>query len=132
MFSRLCVFGIILLSMTACSSMNAAGGAIQSASNRVDEVLDDVYTTVSNQPMLLGVRKNPCECDDALEFEVNLGGQWRHVFLEESPALTDLRSEAQQHKDGEYFDFYFDDTREIYVSGHGQKFYVFRPVAMKQ
>ena len=132
MLFRLCVFGTILLSMTACKSMDAVGGAIQSASDRVDEVVDDVYTTVSNQPMFLGVRRNPCGCDDALEFEVNLGGEWRHVFLADSPALRDLRSEAQQHEDGDFFEFYFDDTQEIYVSVHGQKFYVFRPVTMKQ
>ncbi|MBO4349481.1 MAG: hypothetical protein J6A01_00855 [Proteobacteria bacterium] len=132
MFSRLCIFMMISLTMTACGSMNAVGSAVQSASNRVNEALDDVYSAVSSQPFQLGVRKNPCGCDASLEYEVDLGGQWRHVFLEDCPELAEFRSEAQQYEEGEVFNFYFDDTQEIYVSPHGQKFYILRPVVLKQ
>ena len=126
------IFVVTALAMTACGSMSKVGASIQSASDQVNEIMEDVYSTVVNQPILLGVRKNPCGCDDALEFEVDFGGQWRHVFMADSPDLTVLRSEAQQRESGEVFDFYFDDTQEVYVSGHGQKFYVLKPIVLKQ
>ena len=117
--------------VVSCASGSAVEASIHSASKCVWETLDDVYTKLSRETALLQVRRNRCECDDVLEFEVNIYGQWRHVFLEENADLEALRLEASRYEEGFAFKFYFDFTSEIYVSKQGQKFYVLRAVVKK-
>ena len=123
---------IIAMALAGCSTGTPLNQASNSASKRVSNSMDRVFIQAYEKPMLLEVRRNPCECDHSLEFEVSLYGQWRHVSLDGESEIQALRSEASRHDQQETFEFYFEPVSKVYVSTNGQNFDTLRPIVPKR
>ncbi len=118
------VFLMLTTILTGCGVTGAAG-AIQKASKQVVRAYDASYEQVYANPVSLRVRLNPCACDEVLEFEAEIYGNWRHVFVKGSNEdLARLRKEGAQAGTGSAFEASFLLHHELYNSASGQQFFV--------
>ena len=99
-------------------------GTMQKASRQVDRSLENGYAVVYSKPVDLRVRLHPCECEEPLEFEAEIYGEWRHVMVIGSrDALDLLRKRGMDVGSGNAFEANFILQDDLYVSARGQSFY---------
>ena len=121
---------ILAFCLSGCATGTPVQRAVSSASGVVGDAIRGASDEMYSKPMMLEVRRNRCECDEALDFEVRMRGLWRHVFID-GPDVEALREEAVHHENG-VFEFPFKCMEEVYVSKNGQKFYILHPIVLKQ
>ena len=108
-------FGFVLI-LLLCSSCSTG---MTRVCKIVDNAVEHSYREVCNQPAMIRVRENTCDCDPELKFEAMIYGQWRHVsIVGNNDALAMMAREVEEN--GAYC-FYM--TKELYVSENGQQFY---------
>ena len=105
---------------------NSLHTQIDATSQKVERSLETAFHIIQDAPVSLSTRRNPCQCDDALSFEVNLYGHWQFVYLiGTQSALAQLNAAADSHPDAP-FEYTFSFTDSLYTASSGQQFYTLR------
>lgn len=82
---------------------------------------------ITRVPCELKTRYNPSPCDENLQYEVNIHGQYRHVSIqgtEDELAALKQATQNAQGVDSVRWPFIFSD--QLYTSGCGQYHYILR------
>lgn len=110
--------------LSGCSSTFSVGRAVDVASYFVGESFQRAWHGMEAGELVLRTRYNPCGCDEALEYEVHLFGQWRYVrVVGKKESLETLRNFAKRRPKGASFEMEFTLTHSLYTSPSGQEFY---------
>lgn len=119
---------LALSTLTACSSsLPPEGRAIAATSERIRAAFVATHEAFYSQPRPIKMRYNSCLCDENLQFDAQLFGQWQRISLSASPnILQDLINSAQALPPGTPFDVpvIIRSTRS-YTSDNNQHFYLF-------
>ena len=117
-----------LSTLTACSSsMPPEWRAIAATSERIRAAFVATHEAFYSRPKPIRMRYNPCLCDENLQFDAELFGQWQRISLSAQPdILQELIHSAQALPPGTPFDVpVILRSTSSYTSDNNQHFYLF-------
>lgn len=118
-------FLFIAAFLPGCS--NGLTDNIQSASHKTSRAFQNSLHDIYNAPIELLTRYNPSQCDENLTFEVQINGNWRHIFISGSQESIQTLNKLAFGANTTPFEASWLFTKDLYTSSCGQQFYSLTP-----